>query len=201
MNDIERNDYYQNSSAGLTLSAFLGTVALFFAGLLITQINSFNDNIRLPIVYLICCTVALIYSAIVYANMTGEVVTGSKGHAKQSNYFANMISELLGVNIFMISMPLVINAITTDILIRITVSVVILMSLAIYTTSSFSILSRICTKPGLTVTALLVSGWGALLLYAQTNFHQDFIALGLCSFACYLLWTISRLYIGADRLK
>lgn len=199
MNKFDTNDYYQNSVIGLTLSAFLGTAALFFAGLLITQISSLNDSIRLPIVYLICCTVALVYSAIIYANMAGETLEHSDHKAKRSNYSANILSEFLGVNVFLISMPMVINAITDDLLLRTTVAVVILLSIFVYTMSSFSILSRVYGQFALVVSALLISSWGVILLYTQSNYTEKFVLVGLATLGLYSLWTLTLFFRRNNR--
>lgn len=201
MNEFKKNDYYQNSVVGLTLSAFLGTVALFFAGILITQINSLNDTIRLPIVYLICSTVALVYSAIIYANTAGHVKKGSEKQAIKSDYFANIISEFFGVNVFLISMPLVINVITDDMLIRLAVASVVLLSLVVYTVSSLSILSRVYKKASLLVGSILIGGCGAALIYVQTNLANNFTTVGLIFLFIYIIWVVTLFPRDIDSLK
>lgn len=193
MKQYDKNDLYQNSVIGLTLAGFLGTAALFFAGLLITQVNSFNNSIRLPIVYLICCTVGLVYAAIIYANIAGHAQEEAWHLAQKHNHYANVISEFLGVYIFLLSMPLVINAITKDMLIRVTVAAVILASLILYTKSPFSILSRMYNGPKLLIASMSISLWGVLLLLVQTNFTKRFVLVGLSTLIVYMLWAASLL--------
>lgn len=193
MRTNDKNDLYQNAVIGLTLAGFLGTAALFFAGLLITQVNSFNNSIRLPIVYLICCTVGLVYAAIIYANIAGHTKDEAWGLADRHNHYANVISEFVGVNVFLLSMPMVINAITKDMLIRVTVSVVILLSLFVYTNSVFSILSRIYSGTRLLLTSVAISIWGTSLLIIQTNFTELFVFVGMATLVLYILWSMTLL--------
>jgi hypothetical protein len=124
------------------LSAFLGTVALFFTGILISQFKVFNPTIKMPILYLIICTFSFIFSASIYANAAGELARHDERHVNHYMIIANIISEFLGTYLFALAIPLVINAITTDPFLRQAVLVVAIGSLVLYSQSAFSILHR-----------------------------------------------------------
>jgi hypothetical protein len=128
--------------AQVTWSGFLGTVSLFFTGILISQIHSFSDSIKVPVLYLIVATFSFIFSASIYANAAGELTRHSTRKVHQYIVIANNISEFLGLYLFVIATPLVINAITQDNFLRVTIPLVAIISLVLYSQSPFSILHR-----------------------------------------------------------
>lgn len=57
----------------VSLTSFLTAVTIFFVGLLITQFNSFEPSIKIPILFLIISTFGFLYSTLIYANASGKV--------------------------------------------------------------------------------------------------------------------------------
>lgn len=161
---------------GVALSAFLGTVALFFTGILISQLRLFNPSIKVPILYLIISTFSFIFSASVYANAGGEMSRHDVAKVHSYMAMANNISEFLGLYLFVIAIPLVINAITADIFLRLSVAAVALIGLMLYSQSSFSILHRELSGIPKAFYTLLVGALGLALDLAQTHQSDQFVA-------------------------
>ncbi len=130
------------SQTALGLTSFLGGAALFFTGILIAQINNFSSTIKVPIAYLIISTFAFIFASIIYANVSGQIRMNRLGVVKRSILVANSLSEFLGIYLFIIAIPMVLSAITSDLVLRYIVDVAAIISLVLYTHSSFSIFRR-----------------------------------------------------------
>lgn len=128
--------------AQVTLAGFLGTVSLFFTGILISQIGNFSSTIKVPILYLIIATFSFIFSASIYANAAGELARHDNKKVHKYLVIANNISEFLGLYLFVIATPLVINAITYDSFLRISIPAIAIVGLFLYSQSPFSILHR-----------------------------------------------------------
>lgn len=135
------HDYNSEASAGMAISTFLGTVALFFAGLLMSRLQTFDPSLRLPILYLLVATFGFVFSALIYANMTG---TGRFAKQKSTQYlqWGNVLSEYLGVYPFIVAIPLSVGAITDDVFLRIATLVLTIVSITLYSASPFSMISR-----------------------------------------------------------
>ena len=83
-----------------------------------------------------------LYSTIVFANASGEVLNGQITKFRRHERIGNALSEYLGVYLLVISLPLVINVITTDLYLRTVTIIASLAGLSIYQFSHFSLLER-----------------------------------------------------------
>lgn len=166
-----------DTEVGVSLCGFLGTVALFFAGLLISQFNSFSSTIRIPILFLIICTFAFIFSGVVYANAAGVLSRGEPKLAARFMSAGNAISEYLGIYLFVMAIPLVINAVTNDSFLRNSTGVITITSLLLYSGSSFSMLNRHISKFSKHTMAIIISGVAAMLFVSQTQWQAAFVPL------------------------
>lgn len=129
-------------SVGVTFSAFMSAVALFFVGVLIAQFGDFDRTVRVPLIFLIISTFSFIFSASIYSKAGIEITEGKQHNVQDYLVYANNIFEFMGLNLFVLSTPLVIGAITTDRLLRISTIIVALVGLSAYSLSRFSILHK-----------------------------------------------------------
>jgi hypothetical protein len=153
---------------GVTFATFMGAVSLFFTGLLISQFDSFDKTMRVPVLFLIISTFAYIFSAAIYSNAGAEVTSNEISIVKKYLIYANNIFEFLGLYLFLLATPLVIGAVTKDSFLRITTVVVSLVGLALYSSSNFSVLHKEMRDPNIKhfLTITLV-GLAALLDISQ----------------------------------
>ncbi len=129
-------------SVSVSLTGLFTAVALFFVGLLITKFESFDISIKIPILFLIISTFAFLYSTLIFANGSGELARFNPKNIDKNITIGVKFSEYLGVYPFVLSVPLVINAITTDNFLRYGTLMVVLIGLIIYHASGFSIMDR-----------------------------------------------------------
>lgn len=176
---INRKEVVNEANVGITICTFLGTVALFFTGLLISRLDAFNQSIKVGVLYLIVSTFGLIFSAIIYSNAAGESNTEEIGSEFKFITIGNAISEFLGVYPFVVAIPLVINALTNDTFLRASTFIIALISLVIYTMSRFSIVARGSNMAIRTVISFLVAVFLLLLIFGQSSSQGFFEAVSL----------------------
>ena len=133
-------------SIGVSSSSFLSGVTIFFTGLLITQINSFDPSIKIPILFLIISTFSFLYATLIYSNASGEITRLSTKKFYKCMVIGNIIGEYPGVYLLILAIPLVINAITTDAFLQISTLAVSLIGLATYQFSCLSLMERHFSK-------------------------------------------------------
>ena len=166
---MDKQELDSEANVGIYISTFLGTVALFFAGILISRLQNFDSSLKIPILYLIVATFGFVFSAVIYANMVGAKRLERK--AEQSYIrLGNVISEYLGLYLFIAAIPMVVNAVTTDSFLRLTTLLVTMISLALYSVSPFSIARRGFSRAALVIFTLFVT---LSLVAAAVLQHHD----------------------------
>lgn len=141
-NKEDLNLYQMEIQTSVSFTAFMTAVTSFFLGLLITRLGGINLTIKIPILFLIVSTFGFLYSTIIYSNASGEITRLNNKKAKSYMLIGNVLSEYIGVYLLVLSIPLVINAITSDVFLRITTLVVVVVGLFFYSISQFSIAHR-----------------------------------------------------------
>lgn len=143
-NRIEKNrsntQLETEAGVGLTLTAFLGTVALFFAGLIILNLRSLPSIVELAVVYLIISTVAFCISSVIYSNVTGATEEGIL--RVRMIQAGNWISEYAGLYLFLSAIPIVILGVTDSVLVQLTTAIICYGGLVLYSSSSYSLDDR-----------------------------------------------------------
>jgi len=135
--------YQDEVQTSVNVTAFMTGVTIFFTGLLITKFDSYDLSIKIPILFLLISTFGFLYSTLIYANASGEITRYNKGSRFNKNMnIGDSIGEYIGVYFLVLSIPLVINSITTDAFLRLATLIVSLMGLIVYHLSGFSIMER-----------------------------------------------------------
>lgn len=138
----DRSSYNWEVSVGVTFASLMAAIALFFTGILIAQYNSFDDTIRVPLLFLIISTFSYIFAASIYSNASEEITLDHVGNVKKYLIYANNIFEFLGLYLLIIATPLVLGAVTHDNFLRISAIIVALGGLILYSSSNFSMLHK-----------------------------------------------------------
>lgn len=164
----DRSSYNWEVSVGVTFASLMAAIALFFTGILIAQYNSFDDTIRVPLLFLIISTFSYIFAASIYSNASEEITLDHVGNVKKYLIYANNIFEFLGLYLLIISTPLVLGAVTNDNFLRISTICVALGGLILYSSSNFSMLHKEVKSNSLkhSITAMFVVLAG-LLYFSQ----------------------------------
>lgn len=111
-------DYINQISTDVTLISFLTVVPVFFIGSLISNFNSYGFYIKIPISFLIISTLGFLFAALILANTGQKLIDEKFEEAEKNLLWGYALSEYMGVYLFVTSIPLVINIITTDLYLR-----------------------------------------------------------------------------------
>ena len=198
MKKLNKNDIATESDVGLSLSGFMGTLSLFFTGILISQINNFGNSIKVPIIYLVISTFSFLFSAVIYANITGIITANKLLKAEKYLLTGNSLSEFLGLYLFVISIPMVIISITNDGFLRQAISAVSLISIFLYSISQFSLFKRSFSKPVdifFSISVLVLSGSA---YFTQLNYESIFPYL---SVALIIVLIVSALFSNELKIR
>lgn len=127
---------------GVTLTAFMTGVTIFFTGLLLTKFDSYDLSIKIPILFLIVSTFGFLYSTLIFGNASAQL--SRLDHRKFDKFMlvGDYISEYFGVYCLVLAIPLVINIITQDLFLRWATLLVVLSGLILYHSGGFSIMER-----------------------------------------------------------
>lgn len=152
---MNQEDLSKETAVGINIASFLGTVTLFFAGILISRLQSFDKSLKMPILYLVVATLGFIFSAVIYANMTGAKRLNTKS-SESYIQLGNSLSEYLGLYPFLAAIPMVVSAVTPDSFLKIAILSVTIISLTLYSMSPFSLPRRVFGNIALVVFTIFV---------------------------------------------
>lgn len=168
----DKGSFNWEVSVGVTFASLMGAISLFFTGVLLAQYKTFDNTIRVPLLYLIISTFSYIFAASIYSNAGAEISVDNISKVKKYLIYANNIFEFLGLYLLILATPLVVGAVTHDSFLRIATICVALAGLTLYSSSDFSILHREVSNPfykHLLTIALVVLG---IFLYFSQHFEQ-----------------------------
>lgn len=167
----EKTSFNWEVSVGVTFASLMAAISLFFTGILIAQYHSFDDTIRVPLLFLIISTFSYIFSASIYSNASEEITLNNIKRVKKYLIYANNIFEFLGLYLLIIATPLVLGAVTHDNFLRISSVIVALGGLILYSSSNFSMLHKELKssflKHTITLAFVLLAGILYFLQYSE----------------------------------
>jgi len=135
-------DGHDQVQIGVGFSGLFTAVTIFFIGFLLPGLSNYDVSIKIPILFLIISTFGFLYSTLIYANASGEIARAHVERFTRSIRLGNAISEYIGVYFLLLSIPLVLRAITQDSFLIISTLVVDLAGLLAYHLGGFSIMER-----------------------------------------------------------
>lgn len=169
---LDRDGLTHEVSIGVTYASLMSAVALFFAGVLISQFSAFDASIKVPLVFLIISTFSFIFSATIYSNAATELTLGRFNNVQRYMVYAKNIGELLGLYLFILAVPMVLGAVTHDGFLRVLTIAIALGGFGLYSQSKFSILDSELTRSGKRWLSLVIVVLAAQLYYFQGS-HVD----------------------------
>jgi hypothetical protein len=173
----EVNLYSGQIRSNISFSAFMTAVVIFFVGVLLTNFSKYDASVKVPICFLIIGTFGFLYSALIYTNASGEILGKKLANFKRNMFVADVLSEYLGVYLLVLSIPLVINIITPDAFLRVTVALASLLGFAFYQFAHFSISERHFPKTHWFISVLVIL-LGVILFFAHINsFYFESLAI------------------------
>jgi hypothetical protein len=167
MNENNKSHYISQIGTDVSLISFMAVISVFFNGALIADFNSYDLFIKVPLSFLIISTFGFIFSALILSNTVQEIINNNFEKAKKHILYGYAISEYLGVYLFILSVPLLVNIITTDFYLRIVTFCSALIGIGFYQFMRFSILEHHFPKTYKLFSCLIII-FGLLLFFAQT---------------------------------
>ncbi len=180
--------YLTQAQNNVAFTGFMTAVVVFFNGLLLTNFESYASAIKIPIAFLIISTFGFLYSTLIFANATGEILNNNIKKFRWHEGIGNIISEYFGVYLLIFSIPLIVNMVTSDPFLQIVTATSTFAGLLIYQFSHFSIMERHFGKSH-NLVSLLIIGLGIGLVLTQIyQFYFTQLA------AVFILFMISIAY-------
>ncbi len=165
---LDKDGLTNEVSVGVTYSALMSAVALFFAGVLISKYNDFDQTIKVPLIFLIVSTFSFIFSATIYTNAGTEITLNKLRVVEKYMVYGKNLMELLGLYPFILATPMVIGAITQDSFLRTATIIVAITGFALYSQSKFSILDKELRRHEKRTVTVIIVILSLSLYYFQT---------------------------------
>lgn len=184
MTNEEKDLLLTRIGSDITLLSFLAAISVFFVGMLIPKFDSFDLTVKIPISFLIISTLAFFFSALILSNSNQKILAGDLVKVKRFLMWGYVISEYLGVFLFVTSLPLAVNIVTTDTYLRSVTFLSAIFGLGFYQLMGFSLIESHFTKRSKLFSVLtLLLGIG---LFASQIFAFHFTTVAIV-FILYLL--------------
>ncbi|MCW1296924.1 MAG: hypothetical protein OH319_04555 [Candidatus Parvarchaeota archaeon] len=147
----------EEQQINVSFTSIMTIISTFFAGLILTKYDSFDISIRVPVLFLIISVLGFTFSTLIFTNLSGEI-SRFRRHFKDYIVFGNILSEYFGVYLLLFSLPLIIVAVSSDLFLRSTVLISVLVGFFLYNSSKFSLMERdLGQRKSFFISLLLVS--------------------------------------------
>lgn len=197
-------DHESRAGAEVQFAAFMTGVALFFISLLLTGNPERNKAIQVPLAYLFVSAFAFFYSALIYANCSGESPAVIRNDSSYQFNWANALSESLGVYCMGFAFPLTIVSYSQNISLSLVVLAVHVLGFVFYHGLGFSILERNIRRPYFQILALviLIIYVTSFFLYLYGRMEIFYVLTGLLGVLLIATFLLTGLERGSpDQLK
>lgn len=183
INNEEKNLLMNQVQTDVSLISFLSVISVFFIGALLPQFSSNNVLVKIPISFLVISTFAFLFSGLILSNSSQKIAQGNEEAIKKHLTYGYAISEYLGVFLFVVSVPLALSIITSDLYLRVVTFCAAIIGLGVYQFMGFSLLENHFSKRN-KIFALLILLFGIVLFLAQVyTFHFTLLSI---IFLCFM---------------
>jgi len=176
MNSDEKNLLLNQIQIDVALISFLMVISVFFIGSVLPQFNSYDLSVKIPISFLIVSTFSFLFSTLILSNAGGQVLDGNSEKLKKYLMWGYSISEYMGVFLFVLSIPLVISIITSDLYLRIITFSSAILGLGFYQFMGFSLLEKHFTKSSKMISAFIILLGIGLFVSQVLAFHFTLVS-------------------------
>lgn len=177
MNSEDKSLLLSQVQTDVQLISLLSVVSVFFIGALLPQFNSYDLSVKIPISFLIVSTLAFFFSALILANVSSKIISGNSEEVEKYLIYGYAISEYVGVFLFVLSIPLVMNIITVDLYLRITTFSAAVLGIGVYQFMGFSLLKNHFSRKNHLFSVIFIL-FGVVLFLAQIySFHFTAISI------------------------
>lgn len=177
--------YVGQISADITLISFLALITVFFIGSLLPQFNSYDLSIKIPISFFIISTLGLLFAGLILSNANQKITQDDFSEAERYLKYGYSFSEYIGVYLFVISIPLIVNIISTDFYLRTVAFLAVILGMAFYQFMGFSLIKDHFSRSNKLFSIITIL-LGVILFFSQIyNFY--FIAISII-FILYILF-------------
>jgi len=177
--------YIGQIGADITLISFLALITVFFIGSLLPQFNSYDLSIKIPISFFIISTLGLLFAALILSNASQNITQNNFKEAEKYLKYGYSLSEYAGVFLFVFSIPLMVNIISTDFYLRTVTFLAVILGMTFYQFAGFSLLKNHFSKNYKLLSAITIL-LGVILFFSQIyNFY--FIIVSII-FVLYILF-------------
>ncbi len=154
--DDRRNDLLMNeASISLSLTSIMSMVVFVFIGLLLQTEKEALSDLKIPLIYLFISAVTLLYSTIIYANVSGNIARLNNPCPDNMICHANILAEI-GFYFMIFSMPLVLFSFISDYKFIGAIYIICLLGFFFYHHSHYSIIERYIKGRRFVVTYILI---------------------------------------------
>lgn len=131
-------------NTGLGFVGWFLSIDAFLLGILIANYSQFVTRFRVPIFFLVCSLMGFIQAARFYRDASGATEYGTKIGltAGKMHELGNIVSELMGVNMLIVALPLIISLLIKDSFIVYTTGILVSITFGLYMSTEFTILAR-----------------------------------------------------------
>ena len=146
----------------------------------------------MPVKLVECPYLFLLLSALILANASAKIVQGESEKVTKYLQYGYAISEYIGVYLFVLSIPLTINIITTDLYLRIVTFLSALATIALYQFMGFSLIEGFFSKSHRAFSVLTVLFGIALFTTQIYDFYFTFTSIGFLLFVLLITFLAPR---------
>lgn len=179
-------------NTGLGFVGWFLSIDAFLIGILLANYSSFGTKFRIPIFFLVCSIVGFIQAARFYRDGSGSTEYGSKIglNARKMYELGNIVSELVGINLLIGSIPLMVCLLIDDPIIQYLTAFLVPITFMMYLSTEYTIVARRYRAKVRIPVALL---FGIPLIVAALNTQNSLFYVSYVSIVVCMLLTIHSL--------
>jgi hypothetical protein len=185
-------NYLSQVQTDVGFTSFMVAAVIFFNGFLITRFDSYNILIKIPVSFLIVSTFGFLLACLILANTADEINKNNFKKAESHFFYGYIISEYIGVYLLILSIPLVINIVTSDLFLRILTISASSLGLIVYQFSHFSIVETHFKKSYNLISSIVILLGILLFLTSLIGKYYVLMAILTLSFLIYIAFLATR---------
>ena len=186
----DKNLLMSQMQTDVSLVSFLSVISVFFLGALLPQFSSYDLSVKIPVSFLVISTFAFLFSGLILSNTCQRIFEGNLEKTKKYLVWGYAIAEYMGVFLFVVSVPLVMSIITTDLYLRVITFCSAILGIGFYQFMGFSLLESHFTKSSKLFSIFMILFGIGLFASQVFAFHFTLISI------IFILFILLITYLG-----